>query len=262
MVLMLDTGLLLTRLAIRRQLEAMPHDVFLIRLIHHATRRAFPGERLWTATQLTSVATIRFLRIRNREGCDVYFQPYAENQNAGYILVDLDGADAAIVRAMRVQGHEPCVVLQTSPGHFQAWLHISPSPLEPSLATAVGKHMARTYGGDPASAGWRHLGRLAGFTNQKPQRRSPNGFLPWVKILHARAGLASHAGELLEAATARLIAERCAVASGLNPASLRQDSTSPTSLAPTEAALIYQSCIRRWRIAERFPHTDWSSVDL
>src|ERR1039457_4250916 len=200
MVLMLDPGLLLTRLAIRRQIEAMPHDVFLIRLIHHATRRAFPGERLWNATQLTSVATIRFLRIRNREGCDVYFQPYAKNQNAGYILVDLDGADAAIVRAMRVQGHEPCVVLQTSPGHFQAWLHISPSPLEPSLATAVGKHMARTYGGDPASAGWRHLGRLAGFTNQMPQRRSPNGFLPWVKILHARAGLASHAGELLEAA--------------------------------------------------------------
>src|ERR1039457_9054 len=152
MVLMLDPGLLLTRLAIRRQLEAMPHDVFLIRLIHHATRRAFPGERLWNATQLTSVATIRFLRIRNREGCDVYFQPYAKNQNAGYILVDLDGADAAIVRAMRVQGHEPCVVLQTSPGHFQAWLHISPSPLEPSLATAVGKHMARTYGGHPPRA--------------------------------------------------------------------------------------------------------------
>jgi hypothetical protein len=30
------------------------------------------GERLWTASQLTNVATVRFLRIRNREGCDVY----------------------------------------------------------------------------------------------------------------------------------------------------------------------------------------------
>src|ERR1700682_1617356 len=54
---MLDRGFFLTRQAIRRQLAAMPHDVYLIRLIHHATRRAFPGERLWTAAQLTSAAT-------------------------------------------------------------------------------------------------------------------------------------------------------------------------------------------------------------
>jgi hypothetical protein len=77
-------GLWLSRRAIQRQLAAMPHDLFLIRLIHHATRRAFPGERLWTATQLVNPATIRFLRIRNREGCDIYIWPYAQDQNAGY----------------------------------------------------------------------------------------------------------------------------------------------------------------------------------
>jgi hypothetical protein len=47
---MLDRGLFLTLQAIRRQLAAMPYDLYLVRLIHHATRRAFPGERLWTAT--------------------------------------------------------------------------------------------------------------------------------------------------------------------------------------------------------------------
>jgi len=35
----IDRGLWLTLRAIRRQLEAMPHDLFLIRLIHHATGR-------------------------------------------------------------------------------------------------------------------------------------------------------------------------------------------------------------------------------
>src|SRR5215469_1489866 len=69
---MFDRGFLLTMQAIRRQLAAMPHDLYLIRLIHQATKRPFPGERLWTASQLMSPATIRFLRGRDREGCDVY----------------------------------------------------------------------------------------------------------------------------------------------------------------------------------------------
>ena len=63
-----DRGLWLSLRAIRRRLAAMPHDLFLIRLIHHATRRPFPGERLWTGTQLLNPAIVRFLRIRNREG--------------------------------------------------------------------------------------------------------------------------------------------------------------------------------------------------
>jgi hypothetical protein len=69
----------------------MPQELYLIRLIHELTRRPFPGERLWAA-QLLHPATIRFLRVRNPEGCDVYIQPYAANRNAGYILVDLDRA--------------------------------------------------------------------------------------------------------------------------------------------------------------------------
>ena len=51
-VLMSDRGLFLSLRAIRRQLAAMPCDLYLVRLIHHATRTAFPGERLWTAAQL------------------------------------------------------------------------------------------------------------------------------------------------------------------------------------------------------------------
>jgi len=66
-----NRGLILTAQAIRRQLAAMPHELYLIRLIHCLTKRLFPGERLWTADQLTNLATIRFLRARNREGCSL-----------------------------------------------------------------------------------------------------------------------------------------------------------------------------------------------
>src|SRR5260370_998980 len=106
---------------------------------------------------------------------------------------------------MRANGHEPCVVLQTSPGHLQAWVHVSEAPLEPAVATMIGRQLARAYGGDLASSDWRHLGRLAGFTNQKPQRRQFHGNALWVKLLHARVGLAPCAASLLEQAESYII---------------------------------------------------------
>lgn len=236
----------------------MPCELYLIRLIHHHTRKAFPGERLWTATQLMSVTTVRFLRIRNREGCDVYIQPHATDRNAGYILVDLDHADAAVLDAMRADGHEPCVVVQTSPGNLQAWVHVIPGTLEPIVATAVGRHLAHRYGGDPASTDWRHLGRLAGFTNQKPERRRPGGWPPWVKIVHARPGLASGGLTLLEAA------QQCSLPTPLGGTHRTGDTRA--AIAGVEqlprAAETYRAWVKRWRIAERFPQPDWSIVDL
>src|ERR1041384_5824010 len=193
-----DRGLFITSQAIRRQLAAMPNELYLIRLIHRPTRRPFPGERLWTATQLLHATTVRFLRARNREGCDVYIHPFAGRHNAGFILVDLDRSDGTMIESMRSHGHDPCVVLETSPGHLQAWVHMSTSPLEPTLATALGKQLAIAYNADLASTDWRHLGRLAGFTNQKPQRLTFGGYAPWVKVLHARAGLATQADALLQ----------------------------------------------------------------
>jgi hypothetical protein len=260
---MLDRGFFLTWQAIRRQLAAMPHSLYLVRLIHHVTRRAFPGERLWTATQLTSAATIRFLRLRNREGCDVYIHPYAEGHNAGYILLDLDAASPTILETMRRDGLEPCVVVQTSPCHLQAWLHLSRRPLEPTLATAIAKQLARTYGGDLASADWRHLGRLAGFTNQKPARRPPGGYPPWVKILHARAGLVASAEHWLQSAVTSLTpSPRAPAPIDRDCPQDTADAVAPAPITPQEAIQIYHHCMRPWRIPERFPQPDWSIVDL
>jgi len=260
-----DRGFYLTLQAVRRQLTAMPHELYLIRLIHHPTRKAFPGERLWTAAQLGSAATVRFLRVRNREGCDIYMQPYAGNQNAGYILVDLDSADPTVVQIMRAHGHDPCVVLETSPGHWQAWIRLSASSLEPAVATAAGKQLARAYGGDLASTDWRHLGRLAGFTNQKPQRRTPDGYAPWVKIVHARVGLAPTADALLQsvrmmAPPPRLPDDETATALRARRAIFQE--TAPTSVAAADASRIYWDCMQSWRIRERFLQPDWSIVDL
>lgn len=233
----------------------MPNELYLVRLIHNQTGRPFPGERLWTAAQLVGTATIRFLRVRNCEGCDVYIQPYAGKQNAGYILVDLDRADPMVVNLMRANGHDPCVVVQTSPGHLQAWIRLSSSPLEPIVATAAGRHLAHLYGGDRASTDWRHLGRLAGFTNQKPARRTPDRYAPWVRLVHARAGLAPCGESLLESV-------RQSIPPPPSPFPIDWTTTDPDPPNAAEAVTIYQSCMQRWHIRGRFPQPDWSIVDL
>jgi hypothetical protein len=245
---MIDHGLFVTIQAIRRQLHAMPWELYLVRLIHHLTGRAFPGERLWTAPQVSQAATVRFLRIRNREGCDVYLQPFAGDRNAGYILVDLDHAEPAVLDAMRSHGHEPCVVLQSSPGHRQVWIRVSAAALEPAVATAIGGYLARRYGGDPASTDWRHLGRLAGFTNQKQQRRLPNGYAPWVQLQYAAPGWASQREGLL--AQARL---------AVRP--LRAAGPGATASPVAPAAQLYHAWLLRLRIPQRFPQPDWSIAD-
>jgi hypothetical protein len=250
--------LTLTLLAISRQLAALPHDLYLLRLIHHQTRRPLPGQRLWTPAELLSPAHVRFLRIRNREGFDVYILPYNFDQNAGYILLDLDGADARVLHRMRYHGHHPCLVLQTSPGHLQAWIHVSTSSLEPYIATVIARLLARNYGGDPASADWHHLGRLAGFTNQKPSRRTVGGYAPWVKIVHARPGLAPQGSALVESAC------QCPhvwPAEESSPDSPDLDPR-PLPITAAEANVIYRNCVDRWRIFQRFPCPDWSIVDL
>ncbi len=254
---MQDHGFFITLTAIRRQLAAMPNELYLVRPIHGHSGTSCAGERLWSAGLLTMGPAVGYLRARNREGFDIYLWPFTVDRNSGYILVDLDRADPQVLHSMRSHGHEPCVVLQTSPGNLQAWVHVSTTPLEPAVASEIGRELARLYRGDPASTDWRHLGRLAGFTNQKPQRRGPGGYAPWVKLLHAQAGLATLGAGLVEAAQRRL-RDRLPPTSQGAPCSLGPPDRSVTARA---AVAIYQTWLHRLRIPHRFPQTDWSIAD-
>ena len=70
------------------------------------------------------------------------------------------------------------------------------------MVSSIGKQLAERYGGDLASIDWRHLGRLAGFANQKPQHRDSRGHAPWVKVLYAHLGFGG-AGRALHQAAQR-----------------------------------------------------------
>jgi hypothetical protein len=264
-----DWGLRLTMLAMDRQLTAMPCDCYLIRLIHYASRQALPGQRLWPASQLRKEATVRFLRAQNRAGYDVYFRPFIPGgRNAGYILVDLDSVQPAVLDRMASEGHQPCLVTQTSPGHLQAWVQVNLEPLALPVATAIARHLAVLYQADRASADGAHVGRLAGFTNQKPHRRLPSGLAPFVKVLQDASVLASQGSSLVETAT-RLLQSP--------PRALRQpkvivshtsmDDSSPRDSvshfwAVGRATAEYQKHLRSLRIPQRFTDIDWSIADF
>jgi hypothetical protein len=248
----MDRGFFLTLQAMRRQLAAMPCDYYQIRLIHGSTHKPFPGDRVWSAVQLARGAMVAFLRLRNREGYDIFFHPFSGDRNAGYVLVDLDRAADQIVATMRAHGHEPCVVVRTSPGHLQAWIRVSLTPLDPAIATSVAAHLAALYGADRASADWRHCGRLAGFTNQKPVRRQPGGYAPWATLLYAQPRLATQAAWLLET-TPHLFPP--AHRPGPPP-------SMPGSLTAAGASNVYTRWLHRGQIWQRFSPPDWSIADL
>ncbi len=254
-----DRGFFMTWQAVSRQLTAMPSELYLVRLIHAQSGRAFPGERLWSAAQLVSAATIRFLRARNREGCDIYIYPYAGDQNAGYILVDLDVPQPMVLETMRPHGHAPCVVLQTSPGHLQAWFVSVPVRCylrwRPLRASGWRMPMAAT-----------RRARIGAIWEDSPVSpiRSPRAALRADKLPGSDCCTPVRAWRHKPTPCCSRPKLPCnrgrwrPIPTPLFPATRLLFPTSPPRRpAPSTAA-----CMQRWRIADRCPQPDWSIVDL
>jgi RepB DNA-primase from phage plasmid len=253
-----DRGFAFSCAILRRQITALPCSLYELRLIHAERRQPYPGVRRWTASQLVDPATVSFLRIRNREGHDVYFRPYAGDHNAGYILLDLDHPTPGLLACLRAHGHEPSVLVQTSPARLQAWIRVSLEPLPPALATRIAQRLAQIYDADRASADGRHLGRLVAFTNRKRQRRQSGGLAPWVKLIYARRCLARDSADLI----ARAAAELPLGTPMSHPVQHHtRDLVSNTDLDAAALRNWYQACLHRLRVLERYPSPDWSIVD-
>ena len=97
----------------------------------------------------------------------------------------VDDLNAKGIAAMKQQGFNPAVVVETSPGNFQAWLKHS-DRLGKEVSTAVARALAEKFGGDRGAADWRHFGRLAGFTNRKARHlNEETGLYPYVRLIES-----------------------------------------------------------------------------
>lgn len=183
-------------LAARRQLDAMGVERFEVGIRDRAGRMLI---RTWSKPEV--LKSMAWLKRENARGADVYVRPAGET-NAGLVLVD-DLSRGQLAR-MKDAGLTPACVTETSPDNFQAWVRVHEGRLEPKLATEVARMVAEEYGGDPNAADWRHFGRLAGLTNNKPQYKDANGRSPYV-LSHDSGGRLAPAGpELVQRAAQRV----------------------------------------------------------
>jgi hypothetical protein len=145
---------------------------------------------------------IPWLKFENYHGRNIFVRPYGEHN-----LSMVDDLSADSIRRMKGSGFAPALVIETSPGNFQAWLK-HPRVLPKELSTAVARSLAKNFGGDTGAADWRHFGRLAGFTNRKLRHRDSTGLFPFVKLCEASGALYDGAERLISQAELQLADEK------------------------------------------------------
>src|SRR5580658_3732411 len=167
-----------TFIAVRNMLAALDAPAYDIGIL--SDRGMLPG--LSNLPARLVVSRLPLLKVHNRRGAHIYVRP-----SGAHRFTILDDLNQSSINQLTADDLEPCAVVETSEGNFQAWLkHDDVYPTD--LSTFVAQTLAGRYQGDPSAADWRRFGRLPGFTNCKPKYRKGDGLFPFVR-------LKSHSGE-------------------------------------------------------------------
>jgi hypothetical protein len=166
-----------TEITVRNMLKAIKSPLYDIGVL--SDRGMLPGLDSIAAEDV--LERLSLLKYRNASGSHIYVRPSGEH---GYTV--LDDLNETMLARLAADGFNPCAVVETSAGNFQAWLkHRSVFPK--LLGTFAAQTLAERYDADPSAADWRRFGRLPGFTNCKPKYRKPDGLFPFVR-LHSHTG--------------------------------------------------------------------------
>src|SRR3954471_24850664 len=178
-----------TSQAVKSQIRAMGAQIFEVGLFKPSAQeqgQAVMIPRTWDRD--TVLRSIPWLRLQNADGRNIYIRPKGEHN-----LSLVDDLTAEAVKRMKATGFSPAVIVETSPGNFQAWLK-HPRQLPRELSTLAARKLAEDFGGDRGAADWRHFGRLSGLTNRKPKYMAETGLFPYVRLIEA-SGAPYAAGE-------------------------------------------------------------------
>jgi RepB DNA-primase from phage plasmid len=119
---------------------------------------------------------LSLLKYRNARGSHIYVRPSGEHR-----FTVLDDLNETTLAGLAADGFNPCAVVETSAGNFQAWLK-HPAAFPKLIGTFAAQTLAGRYDADPSAADWRRFGRLPGFTNCKPKYRKADGLFPFVRL--------------------------------------------------------------------------------
>lgn len=193
-----DTMRDLTKTAIERQLKGMGLDAFEVTVAIPGKEDARATVEVMTPAQI--VDAMPRLKQANKAGYSVYIRGPRDRDHD---LILLDDIEAFTSKKMEQDGLKPAALVETSPGNFQAWIRLG-EPLPADVRREAAQILATRYGGDPGAVDAHQSGRLAGFTNPKPQYKTMRGS-PFV-LLH------SFAGRVVEAARDLINGARTALA--------------------------------------------------
>ncbi len=161
-----------TEQTVRKTLAAINAPCYDIGIL--TDRGMFPRMDALTVSQCMN--RLRYLKYRNSNGAHIYFRPSGERR-----FTLLDDLNQTAISTLTAEGFEPCAIIETSPGNYQAWLkhtHV----LSKAIGTLTAQTIAHRYGADPSAADWRRFGRLPGLTNRKPQHQNAQGLFPFVRL--------------------------------------------------------------------------------
>jgi hypothetical protein len=168
-------------------------------------------DRLHT-TDIPGVMKLRsYFGAKNMDGYDIYVRPapvQIDGVDHGQPFVFVDDLDLDQVRQLTKSGLPLAIQVESSPSNYHGWIRVGSKPLPAPELTAASQLIAKTIGGDPGAADWRHFGRLAGYTNQKPDRRLPTGQQPFVKIWGDKGHLVAKNGPALMSAARQMIQDQ------------------------------------------------------
>ena len=179
-----------TREAVFTQISSMECSVFELG-VHKSDPQPLMVLRTWDIDAL--IRSISWLKHENQAGRNIYVRPSGEHH-----LSLVDDLKREAVAAMKRASFHPALVVETSPGNFQAWMK-HPQALPRALGTAVARALAEKFGGDTGAADWRHFGRLAGFTNRKTKYMDvQTGLYPFVRISEANGKVYAEAERFVD----------------------------------------------------------------
>lgn len=178
----------ITFLTVRNQLNAMACSLYevgiLDRVLGNMITRTFKKSDV-----LNSINWFKHLNTENKE---IFIRPHG---SIG--LIFFDDLSAKTIEQMKVDGYEPAISLESSPQNYQGWIRVSNHEISNDLATQCSKVIVNKYQADCNSADFRHFGRLAGFTNNKPKYVDQFGRYPFVKLSARNGKLATNFQEIL-----------------------------------------------------------------
>ena len=183
-----------TRTAIQRQLKGMGLELFEISIIRGDEHRSVNA---WTPAEILD--RLPSIKRANLAGAHIYVRGPRDRDHD---LILLDDLDRFTPERMKAAGHDPAVVIETSPGNVQAWIRLGVA-CSASIRHEVSRDLAQLYGGDPGAIDPHQSGRLAGFTNRKIEYKTAKGF-PFVLMHNAPGKIAPASAELIRAAEVRI----------------------------------------------------------